>query len=198
MKIYMMNVQGIDLDDETVYEKLSEKRIEKVNRLKKDMAKRQSIAVELLLNIAMEEEKQGIEHPVKWDTDKNGKPYLIDYPDIHINLTHSKNYAACVISDKNVGVDIQYMRDVDMKIANRFFTPDEQEYIKNAEDKKSAFYELWVRKESLVKAVGTGLRVPLDSFSVLEDVVSYGDSKYRFKMHNISDDEYKMCICEKI
>ena len=198
MKIYMMNVQGIDLDDKTVYEKLSEKRIEKVNRLKKDTAKRQSIAAELLLNIAMEEEKQGIEHPVKWDTDKNGKPYLIDYPDIYMNLTHSKDYAACVISDKSVGVDIQYMRDVDMKIANRFFAPDEQEHIKNAEDKKSAFYELWVRKESLVKAVGTGLRVPLDSFSVLEDVVSYGDSNYKFKMHNISDDEYKMCICEKI
>lgn len=197
MKIYTMNVSGIDLNDRELYKSLSDKRIEKISRLKSETAKRQSIAAELLLNIGMDKERCGVKRPVLWDTDENGKPYLVDYPDIYINMTHSKDYAACVIADAPAGVDIQYMRAVDLSIAGRFFCEEEQKYIKDSENPKNAFYEIWVRKESFIKAVGRGLGIPLGSFSAMSDTVEYGKEKYSFKMHKTADDCYKMCTCVK-
>lgn len=195
IKIYMMNVSGIDLEDEKWYENLSDRRLEKVRRIKNDSAKRRSIAAEALLNIGMDKEIRGIKHPVIWDTDDMGKPYLTDYPDIYMNISHSRDYAVCAISDMPVGVDIQYMREVNLKIAEHRFTKSEQEYIKSSENPKETFYEMWVRKESFVKAVGTGLSMPLDSFSVLTDTVMYGNEKYELKMQKTADREYKMCVC---
>lgn len=198
IKIYMMNVGVIDPEDEKWYKNLSDRRLEKIGRLKNNSAKRRSIAAEILLNIGMDKEIQGVDHPVVWDTDDMGKPYLTDYPDIHMNITHSKDYAVCVISDKPVGVDIQYMREVDLKIAERWFTKSEQEYIKDSKNPKDAFYEIWVRKESFVKAVGAGLNMSLDSFSVLSDVVMNGNERYELTMQKTADSEYKMCVCVKL
>ena len=49
MKVYYMNVKSINADDEKWFKYLSQKRIEKVNRLKKTNKKAQSIGAELLL-----------------------------------------------------------------------------------------------------------------------------------------------------
>lgn len=62
MKVYYMNVKSINADDEKWFKYLSQKRIEKVNRLKKTNKKSQSIGAELLLNYA-----------VNGDIKKNGK-----------------------------------------------------------------------------------------------------------------------------
>ena len=53
MKVYYMNVKSINADDEKWFKYLSQKRIEKVNRLKKTNKKSQSIGAELLLNYAV-------------------------------------------------------------------------------------------------------------------------------------------------
>ena len=53
MKVYYMNVKSINADDEKWFKYLSQKRIEKVNRLKKTNKKAQSIGAELLLNYAV-------------------------------------------------------------------------------------------------------------------------------------------------
>ena len=46
MKVYAMNVSGINPDDKKWYKYLSDKRIEKVERLKKTKQKSQSIGAE--------------------------------------------------------------------------------------------------------------------------------------------------------
>ena len=51
MKVYYMNVKSINADDEKWFKYLSQKRIEKVNRLKKTNKKSQSIGAELLLKL---------------------------------------------------------------------------------------------------------------------------------------------------
>ena len=59
MKVYYMNVKSINADDEKWFKYLSQKRIEKVNRLKKTNKKSQSIGAELLLNYAVNGDKVG-------------------------------------------------------------------------------------------------------------------------------------------
>jgi 4'-phosphopantetheinyl transferase len=54
------------------------------------------------------------------------------------------------------------------RIAATFFHPLEYTSLMNAPDevRMEVFFTLWTKKEAYLKALGTGLSVPLDSFSV--------------------------------
>lgn len=194
MKVYYMNVKKINPDDKKWYKYLTEKRIEKVERLKKPLHKAQSIGAELLIKRAVQD-KKGKDASYLWDTDEDGKLYLCAYNDFYVNVSHSGDYAVCAADDKPVGVDIQHCRECDMKIANRFFTEREALYIQESADIKKAFFEIWTKKESFVKAVGKGLKVPLNSFSVLGDTVNYEGVTYKFSKYTVGDGDYKLFVC---
>jgi 4'-phosphopantetheinyl transferase len=190
-----MNISKINPDDEMWQAYLSEKRAEKVQRLKKQNKKAQSIGAELLLNFAANGDTR---KKVKWDTDEMGKLYLTEHDGLYVNLSHSKDYAVCAVHDKPIGADIQFCRECDMKMAQRFFSPNETEFINGSKDRKSAFFEIWTKKESLVKAVGKGLAIPLGSFSVLGSQTEYGGNVYRFKEYTVSKSGYKLFVCYSV
>lgn len=52
-----------------------------------------------------------------------------------------------------------------------------------------------VKKESFIKAVGKGLRIPLNSFSVCGDTVEYGGNIYRFKKYTVTKQGYMVYVC---
>ena len=156
------------------------------NELKK------SIGAELLLNYAVNGD---IKKTVEWDTENGGKLYLTQNRDLYVNLSHSGEYAVCAVHNKDVGIDIQHLRECDMNLAKRFFTAEETEYINCSADKNNAFFEVWTKKESFVKAIGTGLTIPLDSFSVLSDTTRYDGKTYCFKEYSVGEDDYKMFVC---
>lgn len=191
MKVYVMDVSGINAEDKKWYKYLSQKRAEKVSKLKKSDKKAQSIGAELLLNYAVNHD---IRKPVLWDTDENGKLYLPD-KQVCVNLSHSGMYAVCAAHDKSVGVDIQQHRTCDIKTAKRFFTEAECEYIYKSTDPKKTFFEIWTKKESFVKAVGRGLALPLDSFSVLGNTVEYNGNIYSFKSYGVKRKGYSLTAC---
>ena len=51
-----------------------------------------------------------------------GKPFLINAVEIHYNISHSGSYAACVVADLPVGIDIEQIKSADITIAEHFFT----------------------------------------------------------------------------
>lgn len=197
MKVYAMNVSTINPDDTKWYRNLSQKRIEKVKRYKQDKNKKQSIGAELLLRYALMK-MTGETGAVEWDTEENGKLYLVNHPDIYVNLSHSGDYAVCAVNDSPIGVDIQRCNECDIDIAKRFFTEEETEYIINSKDVNTAFYEVWTKKESFVKATGTGITVPLGSFSVLDDTITYEGQVYKFSRCRLSQDGYQLFVCSRV
>lgn len=97
---------------------------------------------------------------------ENGKPYLTDNDNFHFNISHSGRWVVIAYGSSPVGVDVQELRDkVPEGIAQRFFTGDEQSYVG---DDSRRFFRIWTGKESYIKYLGTGLKTPLNSFSVLE------------------------------
>jgi 4'-phosphopantetheinyl transferase len=87
------------------------------------------------------------------------------------NLSHSGGVALYAFSRvREVGIDIELARrDFDVQgIARRFFSAHEQEQLSSlpADERESAFYRCWTRKESYVKATGDGLSLPLSQFDV--------------------------------
>jgi 4'-phosphopantetheinyl transferase len=95
----------------------------------------------------------------------------LDQGSLNFNLAHSNALAIYAFSrDREVGVDLEFMRDdlADEKIAERFFSPGENEVLKGlpAELRKQAFFDCWTRKEAYIKARGEGLSMPLAEFDV--------------------------------
>lgn len=117
-----------------------------------------------------------------------GKPYLIDHPDIHFNISHSVDMAICVISDKEIGCDIEKIRKYDSDVALRCFSEKEMRYIEESKDKDFAFTRIWAMKESFLKAIGTGLRDDMNEVSVISE-----DGKIRIE-ESISDKEWNVFI----
>jgi 4'-phosphopantetheinyl transferase len=70
-----------------------------------------------------------------------------------------------------VGVDVEQVRPLPdlLAIAARFFAPVEAQQLLAIDDpvaQARAFFSGWTRKEAFIKAVGSGLQHPLDSFAV--------------------------------
>ena len=97
------------------------------------------------------------------EIEPNGKPFA---PQLNkqFNLSHSGEYIVLAVSDGAVGVDVQQIGAAREKVARRCFTEEERRWLEQEDER---FFTVWTLKESVVKAVGKGLRLPLSGFSVL-------------------------------
>lgn len=100
-----------------------------------------------------------------------GGPYIADC-DWSISISHADSLSAIALSPCGaVGVDIERARHVDdaREIAGRYFHPAERQWLRDAyaSELSRRFLRLWVRKEAVVKAAGSGLYMGLDDWSAL-------------------------------
>lgn len=127
-------------------------------------------------------------------TSEYGKPYVFNIMGVHFNVSHSGEYVACIVSDRPCGIDIEKIDEVDLSIAQRFFTKNECQYIVDCPKKQRAgrFYEIWTVKEAYVKLQGRGLGIGLDSFEVINRdgryiIESDGETEYRVTVKDIGN-----------
>lgn len=97
-----------------------------------------------------------------------GKPRLSDQPGVHFSLSHSQDRALLAVSEGlEIGADLEGVRSVDhLGLARRYFHRNEVAAIERHADPQQAFFRIWTLKEAVVKALGTGLLIPLDEFEV--------------------------------
>lgn len=101
-----------------------------------------------------------------------GKPYIPSHPALQFNLSHSQDKAILAITyHQSIGADLEKIKtNYQLALAERFFHPAEIAYLQQASiQPENKFYDLWTRKEAILKAIGTGLRIPLNSFSVVNE-----------------------------
>ena len=109
-----------------------------------------------------------------YQVSRHGRPVLrsdTGAPSPGFNVSDSGGLAlVAVVRDGRVGVDVEAVnRPVEfLTLARRFFAPGEFEVLSglDPEEHRSAFFRAWTRKEALLKGVGGGLLLPLDSFEV--------------------------------
>lgn len=99
------------------------------------------------------------------------KPAVENACGLQFNLAHSGDWALFgFCADSRIGVDIERVRAMadQEALAARFFSPEECADLMHMPkaERESAFFACWTRKEAYVKAVGSGLSLPLDSFRV--------------------------------
>jgi 4'-phosphopantetheinyl transferase len=110
---------------------------------------------------------------IEFSYGQHGKPYLKTNPqNIYFNASHSHDIAIYGLTrHKEIGVDIEKIEsEYKISVAKRFFSPDEYSYLRDLpENKKNAeFYAIWAHKEAVIKALGKGLYMPLNTFSILK------------------------------
>lgn len=112
------------------------------------------------------------------ETEPGGKPRIAGRPDFHFNLSHAGDWVVLAWGSTPVGVDVERIReDMDYRaVARRFFSPEEQRAVEEAESPLRRFHEIWTGKESWLKYTGTGLKYDLRAFSAL----SLGDKLHLF------------------
>jgi 4'-phosphopantetheinyl transferase len=100
-------------------------------------------------------------HMVTIQYEEGGKPYV---PDVHFNVSHSRDRALIAISRIcSLGVDLEFIDQClnYWQIARVAFTAQERQVLSSipVEQQRPAFYEMWTRKESLLKAFGCELDI---------------------------------------
>lgn len=195
---------------------LTEKRREKIAKYKHENDKQLSAAVELLLIHALKKLDPKIALPLKITEEESGNLLLETpvkgYENLFFNLSHSKDYALCAISDAPVGVDIETIKMKEVAHMDRILHEKEFQilgFITNSEEKKRYFYECWVSKESYLKNLGCGLSVHPSKFMVDEEqLVTEEKGLEKRYVHVYRSNEvknsdwhfdagYRMAICTK-
>lgn len=126
----------------------------------------------------------------------SGKPRLEGaLPRIHFNLSHSGDWCACAVSAYPVGIDVERIRMQELDGVDRYLNPEERDYLRTSDAavRLRRFYEIWTMKESYVKAVGRGLSLGMDTFSVIGRSLS-DLAPYRLKKFAL-DDLHPAAVC---
>ena len=159
-------------------------------RLYMDTAKKNqkiSFCAKVLLNEIMEEEFGVKDALLEYQTETNGKPYFKNHK-IHFNYSHSDNLlvlAFCATSP--IGIDIQQHKKVSEGVVNRITTDDEKLFLNKSSLINADFFNIWCRKEAVVKCSGVGIKTGLKRFSVLENETILDEKKYFIKTLKINN-----------
>ena len=173
--ILKVNINKSELDLSSIFSKvLSEDEKQRATRLRSEKDRKRFVVSRGLLRENLGRYMDTNPADISFKYNRHGKPAINDdlnSANIKFNVSHSRDlaiYAVCL--NKEIGVDVEYIRDVGSadKIIERFFTEDEKRYYYSLpeDSKRHAFFTLWTRKEAYSKARGMGIGLPLKDFDL--------------------------------
>ncbi len=106
------------------------------------------------------------------DRAEKGKPFVVAPEAVNrpFNVSHTEGMVLFAAVDRGaIGVDVERLsRKTDVGLAERYFAPAEVDYVfseRDPEQRMEAFLRVWTLKEAFIKAIGTGLTMPLGDFA---------------------------------
>ncbi len=113
------------------------------------------------------------------------RPYFDN--NIDFNISHSGEYIICGISfNHKIGIDIEEVRKIPIGDFENEFSLKEMEAILNSKKSLRSFYTLWTQKESFLKAIGTGLHIPLNKIGINNEKIEWNNKNWylsELKLH---------------
>ncbi|MDR2512042.1 MAG: 4'-phosphopantetheinyl transferase superfamily protein [Bacteroidales bacterium] len=170
LKIIEASVFEDDFLFKKEYEELSPYRKAKIDAKTLRTDKNLSLAASVLLKDLLKSDFQLDEKQLEYRENEAGKPYIVGLDTVFFNISHSKNIATCVVSDKEIGIDIEIIRPINLNIAQRFFTGNELNFLLNIDDneeKMKRFFRIWTLKEAYTKCIGATLASQIQQFDTL-------------------------------
>jgi 4'-phosphopantetheinyl transferase len=123
---------------------------------------------------------------------KFGRPFFscgIDF-----NISHSNEYIVCAIGKGiRLGIDVQFVKEIDLKNFETVMTEDQWKVIKRSTSPVKTFFSYWTIKESVIKADGRGLGIPLQDIHVHDKQVHYDEKSWHIYEFDF-DQNYCLCL----
>lgn len=198
-RLYGLHLQGFDQTDwQALLPRLSPARQQRVLACRREDDRLRAAGVGWLLQYAMAQ--AGVPHDAPLEKTPLGKPCFPDFPHVQFSLSHAGAWAVCAVSPQPVGVDVEMPRCT-MAIARRFFPAEELAALENLPEpeRRDQLNRLWTAREAFLKALGCGLTVPLDSFSIRLHhggaALEQSLSPLPYLLHEYPLDTGRICLC---
>ena len=181
-KLGFLNTENLDSSAlDCAFKKMSDERKKETLALVSESKRNQKIAADMLCRQMLAEAKGIDNENISFNKSSTGKPFA-ENSNFKFSISHCGNLVVCAVSEKEIGVDVEKIRDIRLKAAEKFASKTELEYIGNSLER---FFEIWTLKEAFFKCKGTGLGADIKDISFQID-----DS------HSItcSESGYKLCF----
>ena len=172
---------------------LPDERKQKVFRYYRETDKVLSAVTYLLFRKGIAEE-YGISDELYWDSGRYGKPYLPDNPGSFFSISHCDCCAVCVVSDSEVGVDVQDDRGISADLAEMMCSKSELSLINDSIGKEPIIRRIWTLKEAYLKYLGVGLDHDLKKLD-FSDVEAERFRKYDSCFTYAEKGKYSLAVC---
>lgn len=168
-------------------------------------SKLHTVAGELLARYAISQYTGNAEEEIVLRFGEKGKPYIENLPNIHFNISHSGHYVVCAVAPAEIGIDVERIRKINLRIAERYFSASEIHDLmaQGEQDRMNYFITLWTIKESYLKAIGRGLTQHLNSFTVTKKgnmfFLDGNEEAKKFGIETFSlSHEYHLSVCAQL
>lgn len=198
MKYLIKNIHTVKKQDiEHFYLNLKSQDKRRMDKILSPNRKKQSIVGKILLDELLKT-SYGISYfDVEIIYSSSGKPY-INNKKFFFSISHSFDFAACCISEKEIGIDIEKIREINIHDLKWFATENEIRYIMqtSTEIKKRSF-QIFTLKEALLKMMDMSPdKMVCTEFSINGNQIISSDCSANFLSIEVSD-HYIAALCEK-
>lgn len=146
-------------------------------RLRNDEKKRDIEKSETLLSV----QHLGFDSAIAYK--ESGQPFLVNYPHLHLSISHSKGWIAVYVAEKPVGIDIEVENDRILYGATYYINQHEAHFMDDVKllhlvwGAKEAFYKL---KEGKIANSKEDITVKSINFSTQQIEVVFEATSYFF------------------
>lgn len=186
MNLYKFNINDLtDSEYEDYRHHMSGDRRQRLDTLRFADDRKRSLCGYMLAVKALGKLSGISENDIVIKYDENSKPYS-ENTNLHFSISHSGDYAVCVVSATPIGIDIEKIRQLNMQSVRRFANSDETLYIFGHQPEKidfeshdlevlERFFEVWTKKEAYGKLLGVGLGYDMKNTCVKNAVTTFFD-----------------------
>ena len=158
MKVFFITTEDVSKYDISRIKRIMPERYDRANAYRQEKDRLLCLGGAILMT-----EIVGITDESEICHNSSGKPFAHGFPEF--NISHSGDVCVLVTGDRPVGIDIEKADRKNLTIAEQVFSDKEYEWMST--DPVVRFHRLWTLKESLLKAVGTGLVDDMKSVDII-------------------------------
>lgn len=197
MKYIVDIINNYSDNDLTILEKkINPEKIQNISKIKNPNYKKRKIISENLLMNGLKDFYNIDYNSLTFTTNKYKKPYIKN-KNIYFNISHSYDYCVCTLSTKEIGIDIEKIRNTHINTLNKFTTKNERKYILEIPEKQNErLFEIFTLKEAYFKMKGKDLsNIKNIEFKIDKENITCNDRNVELKLIKIIPN-YIIAICE--
>ncbi|OPZ94983.1 MAG: 4'-phosphopantetheinyl transferase [Firmicutes bacterium ADurb.Bin419] len=99
-------------------------------------------------------------------------PYILQYPDLCVSITHSYPYCIGLVSEKKTGIDLERINEPNDALIRHFYCEGEQRILakmRGTERYKEQAITFWTRKEAVSKLLKLGMQMDFKKLDTSSD-----------------------------